>query len=284
MLVIAAGGIVLTAGPATAATRQVSSGNYYFQDGTTGSRMQIVVKKGDQLVVTIAQAPVADFLGAHTVDVDEMNIHSEDLALGQTFTTPPLNKTGNFLLYCDNHRDRGHTTRLIVQAPAASATPKPTGASGPASTHGDLIGSSQDPVPLTADPIPLPALTAPPLIVAQPTLAPVGVGQADEIQLEAAGVDPDSLEGLIGRNLGGNQPWTRALWFTLIAAVAVIGVAIGAVVRGARLAGAAPEVAASKRRGTAASSSGRPRSSGRSGRSSRPKASASAQKSGGRRR
>lgn len=285
MFVPAAVVLVLTAAPAMAATRQVSSGNYYFQDGTTGSRMQIVVKKGDQLVVTIAQAPVADFLGAHTVDVDEMNIHSGDLALGQTFTTPPLNKVGNFLLFCDRHRNMGHTSRLIVQAPAAKATPTSTDAAGPAPAVGGTTVGGREPVPLTADPIPLPALTAPPLAVALPTLAPVGVGEADDVQLKAAGVDPDSLEGLIGRNVGGDQPWTRALWFLIIATVPVLAVAIATVVRARRLAAAAaPETAAPKRRGTSASSSGRRSSSGRSPRSSRPKASASVRKSDGRRR
>jgi len=272
-----------TAAPAVAATRQVSSGNYYFQDNETGSRQQVVVNKGDQITVTIAEAPVAAFLGAHTVDIDEMNVHSGDLTIGQTFTTPALTKVGTFSLYCDNHRNMGHQTRLVVKAPPVESTPAPTQDSEPAPA-GDASSNGSNllqPVPLTGQAIPLPALTVP--TPAPATAEPAGVGEASPGQLRAAGVDPDSLEGLIGRNVGGNQPWTRALWFLLIGGVAAVGAAVIAIVRGRSLAAVAA-VREAKRSGTAQSSSGPRRSSGRSRKSSPRKASASGRKSGGRRR
>ena len=273
--------LLLTATPVIGATHQVSSGNSYFQDNATGSRQQIAVNKGDQITVTIAEAPVAAFLGAHTVDIDEMNVHSGDLTIGQTFTTPPLTKVGSFALYCDNHRNQGHLTRLVVKAPPAEPTSEPANpsASDPADPGSGAVGG-QEVVPLTGQPIPLPALAIP---TAAPTSAPAGVGEATPQQLRAAGVDPDSLEGLIGRNVGGNQPWTRALWFLLIGGVAVIGAAVVAMVRGRSLAALAAAQTA-KRSRTDESSSGPRRSSGRSRKSSPRKASASGRKSRGRRR
>jgi hypothetical protein len=274
--------LLFAAAPALGAARQVSSGNYYFQDNATGSRQQVVVNRGDQVVVTIAEAPVAAFLGAHTVDIDELNVHSGDLTIGQTFTTPPLTKVGTFTLYCNNHRNQGHLTRLVVKAPPAkpaeeSADPA---ASAPGADAGPGTATAQ-PVPLTGQAIPLPALTIP--TAAPTTSEPAGVGEATPQQLRAAGIDPDSLEGLIGRNVGGNQPWTRALWFLLIGGVAVTGAAVIAIVRGRSLAAVAAARAAKSSR-TAESSSGPPRSSGRSRKSSPRKASASGRKSGGRRR
>ncbi len=273
--------LLFTAAPVLGATSQVSSGNYYFQDNATGSRQQVAVNRGDQITVTIAEAPVAAFLGAHTVDIDEMNIHSGDLTIGQTFTTPPLTKVGSFTLYCDNHRNMGHLTRLVVKAPPANSTPRPADPSAPApADSGSGAVGGQEVVPLTSQPIPLPALAIP---TAAPTSAPAGVGEATSQQLRAAGVDPDSLEGLIGRSVGGNQPWTRALWFLLIGAVAAAGAAVIAMVRGRSLAALAAAQTA-KRSRTVESSSGPRRSSGRSRKSSPRKASASGRKSGGRRR
>ncbi len=282
VIVPAVVGMILAATPALAETHQVTSGNYYFQDNSTGSRSQIFVRVGDQIVVTVAEAPVAAFLGAHTVDVDELNIHSGNLTLGQTFTTPPLRKAGTFTLYCDNHRNMGHHARLVVKAAPAPSTPQP-GQPSQAPTSDDSASSNSgllQQVPLTGQPIPLPALTVP---STAPTTEPAGVGEANPQQLRAAGVDPDSLEGLIGREVGGNQPWTRALWFLLIGGLVAVAAAVVAMVRGRSLA-AITATEAAKQSGTAASSSGRRSSSGRSRKSIRPKASASARKSRGRRR
>jgi hypothetical protein len=62
----------------------------------------------------------------HTVDVDELGIHSGSLGAGKTFTTRPIDKAGTFILYCKQHDQRGHKTSLIVSPAWTSPTPVPT--------------------------------------------------------------------------------------------------------------------------------------------------------------
>lgn len=246
--------IVALAGVAGAETRRASIGNYYFEDDRTGDRSKIVVVRGDQVAFTVREGVYPP----HTVEVDELDIHSGDLLLGETYTTPPLNRVGNFLLYCRPHRERGHVARLIVQAPPAAttsapATAAPTAVAAPATTAAAVTTSTPAPTP-------------------SPTLAPVGVSKASTEDLERpVAVDPDSLEGLTG-NVRSRDPWTRALWWLLIATVPIVGAAAFALSRGLAATGSSP------------SSSGRRRSTARSPRSSARKASASGRRSPGRRR
>lgn len=245
---------VALVGPAWSATRQASIGNYYYEDDATGSRKQIVVRQGDQVRFTVREGVYPP----HTVDIDELNIHSPGLLLGETFTTPVLDRAGTFRVYCRPHEERGHFSSLVVQA---AATPAPTaaGTAAPAAPAG--VGGA----PVT------PAPTVTPVALATPTLAPVGVGRASAQELERPqAVDPDSLEGLTGRTRS-TAPWTRALWFLLIASVPIVGAAGFAVSRElARATGSSP------------SSSGPRRSPARSPRSSGPKASGSGRTSRGR--
>ncbi|MGH2758558.1 MAG: hypothetical protein ACRDKJ_03235 [Actinomycetota bacterium] len=247
------------AGVAGAETLRVSVGNYYYEDDRNGDRTKIVVRQGDQIAFTVRQG----IYPPHTVEVDELNIHSGDLLLGETYTTPQLNRVGNFLLYCRPHRERGHVSRLIIQAPVTTTTAPPATEAPPAP------GAATTDTPV-ATATPSPVVSTP-----TPTLVPVGVTKASPEELSRpVAVDPDSLEGLTGR-VRSNQPWTRALWFLLIASVPIVAAAAAALGR---------ELMRAAATGSSPSSSGPRRSSARSPRSSARKASGSGRTSRDRRR
>lgn len=260
----------MVAGTAAAETITASVGNYYYEDDRTGDRERIVVERGDQIAFTVREG----IYPPHTVDVDELGIHSGGILLGETYTTPPLNTPGDFLLYCRPHRDRGHVARLVVRAPAPTEARAPTEAPAspvtPAETTTEASAPAGAPSPSrTPDVSPTPS----------PTLAPVGIRTASPEELSRpVAVDPDSLEGLTGR-VRSTAPWTRALWFLLIASVPVVGAAAFAVRRELVRAGGVSDA-----RGSARSSGDRRRSSSRSPRSSARKASGSGRRSRGRRR
>jgi plastocyanin len=201
---------------AAAVTHQATVGNYFYEDDTAHDQTKLVVRQGDQITFTVRQAAVP----GHTVDVDALNIHSPNLSLGQTFTTPVLNKPGNFYLYCRPHEDRGHHTRLIVVAAAAKTPlPKPTPAPRRTASPPHVARpATRTPAPATATPAPAPTPTA--------SLTPVGVGTAPSGDLsKPVPTNPNSLNALTGRKITPVS-WTRSLWWLLIASVALI--AIGA--------------------------------------------------------
>ena len=104
--------------PARAALREVSVGNYYFQDDASGNRAQIVVDRGDQVRFTIREAAFSP----HDVRVDELGIRSGDMQLFETFTTEPLDVVGTFRLYCNRHKDnpgQPHVAQLVVRSERA---------------------------------------------------------------------------------------------------------------------------------------------------------------------
>jgi hypothetical protein len=74
-----------------------------------------------------------------------------------------------------------------------------------------------------------------PLKVATPQPEPdaqvtPGIGTADRAALANAPTNPDSLEGLLGRDFGG-RPWTRAVWWLGFSAVPVVAASALALVR-----------------------------------------------------
>jgi plastocyanin len=217
---------VALAPAAWAENRQATVGNYYFEDDNTGSRTSIAVRKGDQVTFTVRQAAATP----HTVEVDELDIHSGDLLVGQTYTTPPLNTPGNFYLYCRRHEERGHHARLIVQAAASTPAPAKTAAPRTTTAPPRTRSPAATAAPVTASPAP----AASP--VATATLAPAGVGTAaPDVMRRPLRVDPDSLEGLTGVRRSNEVPWTRAVWWLLIAAVPIVGAAAFALYRNVRL-------------------------------------------------
>ena len=215
---------------ARGATRQATVGNYYYEDDDGLDRMKIVVDQGDQVTFTVRQAAYPP----HTVDVDELDIHSSDLLVGQTYTTPALNTPGDFYLYCRPHEARGHHTRLVVKAaPAKTAAPVTTASpivSNPPRASA-LAAPAGAPIPAT----PTPGVT--------PSLAPVGVGSAPP-GFVARPPDPDSLEALTGHRTSNEAPWTRAAWWLLIVTGPIVGAAAFSLRRNATLRAAAVRAAA----------------------------------------
>ena len=136
LLALAAGAVFSV--PAAASLRQIAVGNFYFEDETVGDGT-VVAQVGDQLRFSVLDGGPGT---PHTVDVDDLGIHSGSLASGETFTTPPISKAGTFILYCKPHDQRGHKATLVVTgtsittattvssttttAPATSTTSKPT--------------------------------------------------------------------------------------------------------------------------------------------------------------
>jgi len=225
---VAATVVLAVAHGASAGTHQATVGNYYYEDDTQHDQTKIVVHIGDQITFTVRQAAVP----GHTVDVDALNIHSPNLSIGETFTTPRLTKAGNFYLYCRPHEDRGHHTRLVVlAAPARTPAPKATAAPRRAAAP---PGAGAKAAPLTPAPAPKPAPTS--------TLTPVGVGTAPPGALaRPIPTNPNSLEALTGRKIAAGEPWTRSLWWLLIAAVPIIAAA-GVALQRARVAQYQPKV------------------------------------------
>ena len=112
----------LMATHALAETKQASVGNYWFEDDARRDRTRIIVNQGDQLTFTVREG----IYPPHTVDVDELGVHSPDLLLGATYTTPQLNTAGTFRLYCRPHEQRGHVTTLVVRATTSTTSaPQP---------------------------------------------------------------------------------------------------------------------------------------------------------------
>jgi plastocyanin len=196
---------------ASAVTHQATIANYYYEDDAQHDQTKIVVHQGDQITFTVRQAAVP----GHTVDIDAYNIHSPNLNLGQTFTTPPLTKAGNFYLYCRPHEDRGHHTRLVVLATATPA-PKATAAPPRRTATPPHIARTAPRTPAPSSPVPSPAAT----------LTPVGVATAPPSALDRpVPTNPNSLNALTGRRVAP-VAWTRSLRWLLIASVPVI--ALGA--------------------------------------------------------
>lgn len=198
---------------ARAENRQVSVINYFFEDDTTKDQTRIVVREGDQLTFTIREtAPMA-----HSVNVDELDIHSGEMPLlFQTYTTPPLQRAGTYELYCKTHRDgRNHRTMLVVQAAPQQPTQAPTAAPTARADRHTVT-------PRAATPTAAPQTPA-------PTLVPVGLATAPPEDRRLAAPDPRSLEGIIGRPRAAPVPWTRAVRLLALAAVPVVGAAAFAV-------------------------------------------------------
>jgi plastocyanin len=198
--------LVAMVAPASAVTHQASVGNYWYEDDAQHNQTKIVVHEGDQITFTVRQPAVP----GHTVDVDALNIHSPNLALGQTFTTPRLATPGNFYLYCRPHEQRGHHTRLIVLA-APKSTPARAPKATPHATSAPALVARTTPTPTPA--------AAP-----AATLTPIGVGTAPPGSLDRpVPTNPNSLGAMTGRVYNRSTPWTRSLWWLLTASVGIVG-------------------------------------------------------------
>jgi plastocyanin len=210
---LAAGALVMAGGPALAALHEVDVGNFYFEDVATGDRDVITVTKGDQIRFTIRQQAYTQ----HDVVIDRYGKEYESgpLLLLETFTTPPLNKAGTFALYCRAHRRRGHEAKLVVKETSQS-TPRPTSTTPKKSSPKPGASGSPAASPsgtATATPGSIPSSGS------SPGLVPAGHGVATDRRLASPG--GDSLAGILGRDIGGGEPWTTAVWTWLLALVPI---------------------------------------------------------------
>ena len=117
-VVLAITSAVAIAAPALAALVNVSVGSYFYEDATVGDG-QVVINAGDQLKFTFVDGGKGT---PHTVEIDELGIHSGAVGTGNTFTTGAITQPGTYVLYCKPHRNRGHETTLVVLAVEPTTT------------------------------------------------------------------------------------------------------------------------------------------------------------------
>ena len=221
--------LALTAGgAASAAVHQATVGNYYFQDDATGDRTKLVVDKGDQVTFTVR----ATASRPHSVNVDDLGIHSGDLLIFETYTTPPLTRAGTFRLYCRNHAvSNNHVASLVVRAPTTPSTPAATTTTlrrAPPPTTPTTLRSGVPAGPTTTLPATTTVVTpstASPATSTSAVTVPAGRGKAPPGDRRRAPPSPGSLEAILGRRVGGNAPWTRGVRLSLIALVPLAAVA-----------------------------------------------------------
>jgi plastocyanin len=216
-LLIAAVAVVAAVVPAAASLREVDVGNFYFEDVATGSRQVVMANKGDQIRFTVRQTTYPP----HDVVIDGYGkeYESGQLLLLETFTTPPLDKPGTFRLYCRAHERRDHETTLFVRS---TASPSPAPGSSPKKKASPRPGASAAPqASPTGSASVAPGET--PTTEPSPSLAPAGVGVATDRRL--ASPDSNSLAGILGRDIGGGEPWTTAVWTWLLAAIPIAAMA-----------------------------------------------------------
>lgn len=223
-VLVAAAAVLAIVVPAAASLREVDVGNYYFEDVATRSRKMIIVNEGDQIRFTVRQSTYPP----HDVVIDGYgkDYESGQLLLLETFTTPPLDKPGTFALYCRAHRRRGHETKLVVKESASPSSPTPT-SSQPSSSPKKKTGTTRPPASGSPQASPSgPASVAPgsaPTSGSSSGLLPAGVGVATDRRL--ASPDANSLAGILGREIGGGEPWTTAVWTWLLAAIPIAALA-----------------------------------------------------------
>lgn len=241
---VAVGGVVF-GGTALAALRGVHVGSNYFEDATVGDG-KIEIRQGDQLRF------ITDDNGTggkpHTAEVDELGIHSGFLATGETYTTPPIQQVGSFKLYCSFHEAAGHKTTLVVlssgTATTTTAAPTTTRGTSPATAGGATGGSSSGATaaggtgPVTAPSIDEAGSTGTVTTdtggATDATLAPTGLGRASDEDIDAAPVDPRSLEAILGRPPATQGPWTRSVRMALFGLIPLLGAVAVALARFAR--------------------------------------------------
>lgn len=243
---------VAVAGAVMAATVNVQVGSYYFEDATVDDG-KVVASVGDQLRFTIDDGGLDG--KPHSVNVDELGIHSGALLKGSTYVTAVLDKPGTYVLYCVFHRtSNDHFTTLVVtgsvstgtpstpaptRTPAPSPPPVPTSTPGPGSTPTSTAagGSSQGPAATS-----VPGSTSAPAASAagaSTALASAADGSADPAATAspsaAPGESPSDGGGLLppGVTGPGELTWLRSVGIALAALVPIVLVALLAARRAA---------------------------------------------------
>jgi hypothetical protein len=188
--------------PAGASLRQIAVGNFYFEDETVGDG-EVEAQVGDQLRFTVLDGGPGT---PHTVDIDELGVHSGSLAAGETFTTPVIGKAGTFLLYCKPHDQRGHKTTLVVTGTAvttATTAPPATSTTAPTTTTTAKPTTTTKPPATTATTASAPTSSPTTTTTARPTTttAPTTTSSAGGGAAPVPG-DPGSASTTIGADAG----------------------------------------------------------------------------------
>ena len=165
LLLAGAAGTALAV-PAGASLREIAVGNFYYEDETVGDG-KVEAQVGDQLRFNVLDGGPGT---PHTVEIDELGVHSGSLSAGETFTTPPIGKAGTFILYCKPHDQRGHKTTLVVTGTAT------TPATAPAATTTTTAATPTTATPTTVTTTKATPTTKPPATTA--TTAPPTSGTA----------------------------------------------------------------------------------------------------------
>jgi plastocyanin len=147
--------LLVSAGLVLASTISIRVGSFYFEDATQGDG-RIVANVGDRLRFVVEDNGNGT---PHSVEVDELGIHSGSLAKGDVYTTPQLSRPGSFLLYCRLHIKRGHKTTLVVVG--STQTPAPTRAPTPAPTKAPAKAPNPTPTRTPSAPATPPSSPAP---------------------------------------------------------------------------------------------------------------------------
>lgn len=222
---------VASTGTARAALIEVHLGSTYYEDATVGDG-KIEVRQGGQIQF------ITDDSGTggrpHTVEVDELGIHSGSLTTGQTYTTPAIQQAGTFKLYCKFHENAGHWTTLVVLSNATATTTT----AAPITTTTSASSASKSTATTSASGTPTDGSgtsTATSIAAADTALAPTGLGQASDETMGAVPVNPRSLEAVLGRPPATRGPWTRSVRMALLGLLplwAATGVALARFARG----------------------------------------------------
>jgi plastocyanin len=210
-----------------AATIAVRTGSYYFEDATVGDG-KIVAQVGDRLQFLTEDGGRGT---PHTVEVDELGIHSGALGTSSTYTTPVLSQPGTFFLYCKPHQNKGHHASLIV---LANATPTPTNA--PTA----VLTNTPTPAPTNAR-TPAPTPTGPSGATAKPAATQdgsvaLGSGRpadpapstaSDEAQrTRSDNQDTVAASGATQEGRAAATTWLRSVFVGLLALVPLLGLTV----------------------------------------------------------
>lgn len=208
-----------------ASVNDVQLGNFYYEDATVGDG-KIEIRQGDQIrFITEDNGPGTP----HTVEVDELGIHSGGLSTGQTYTTPVIKQTGTFTLYCKFHENRGHVTTLVVY-------PTTTTTTRPATTTTTLTATTTTAATATTTTTSSgtsPTSTSPASVAdaakgsdAVPSVTvPSGLGQLPEDELAVIPAAEGSLESILGRAPAQRGPWTRSIRMALLGVIPLVAMA-----------------------------------------------------------
>jgi plastocyanin len=192
-------GVWIMATPAESAVNQITVGSYFYEDATEGDG-KIEAKVGDQLQFVF----VDNGRGSpHTVEIDELGIHSGNVGTGGTFTTPPLTKPGTYRVYCKPHENKGHFTTLIVHG-NTEPPPSTTTAESPLSPTTTSTSTTTTMAPATTTPVSQSTTTTPAETATTLAASPPPTTGAPEPESEPTSITTDPSSEQPATDTDGN--------------------------------------------------------------------------------